>query len=192
MIRTLLAGAAAFVLAASPATAAVQTLSFRIDPTQGVPFQHFGDLGGYPFGLTATSVIDGSVTVDSADAVAGKVSYDKFLSLDYTSGTKTWTLADLGGNSFMGFDLNTGEILGGLLWFDNENFVSTGGGMALFDGRYGIYCNGCVSIPGRDGGGIGGVPEPAAWALMLLGFAGAGAMVRRQAPGRLRRVATSG
>ncbi len=35
--------------------------------------------------------------------------------------------------------------------------------------------------PVRDGGdGGGGVPEPAAWAMMLAGFAGIGAMARRR------------
>ena len=37
---------------------------------------------------------------------------------------------------------------------------------------------GCVSRIACDGGG--GVPEPAAWAMMLLGFGGIGAMLRRR------------
>lgn len=41
--------------------------------------------------------------------------------------------------------------------------------------------------PGGAGGGVGGVPEPATWALMILGFAGAGGALRANR----RRVATA-
>lgn len=37
--------------------------------------------------------------------------------------------------------------------------------------------------------GVGGVPEPATWAMMLLGFAGIGAIIRRRRAGRLLKVA---
>ena len=39
-----------------------------------------------------------------------------------------------------------------------------------------------------DGASVtGGVPEPSAWALMILGFFGAGALLRRRGPGQTRR-----
>jgi hypothetical protein len=41
-----------------------------------------------------------------------------------------------------------------------------------------------------DGSASGAVPEPSAWAMMILGFFGAGALIRRQGPGRARRVET--
>ena len=38
---------------------------------------------------------------------------------------------------------------------------------------------------GVPGGGAGGVPEPASWALMILGFGGTGAMLRRRRQARM-------
>ena len=34
--------------------------------------------------------------------------------------------------------------------------------------------------PGCGGGGAGGVPEPATWAMMIIGFGGVGAIIRRR------------
>ena len=43
--------------------------------------------------------------------------------------------------------------------------------------------SGCVGdCSGGGGGGQGGVPEPASWAMMILGFGGVGAMLRRRRP----------
>jgi hypothetical protein len=38
----------------------------------------------------------------------------------------------------------------------------------------------CVGDCGGGGGGQGGVPEPASWALMIVGFGGVGAMLRQR------------
>jgi len=52
------------------------------------------------------------------------------------------------------------------------------------EGSYSLYLTGTsnqVTLPDGPGGPTGpGVPEPASWALMILGFGGAGAMLRRR------------
>lgn len=174
--------ALALAFTAAPAAAAIVTLNFHIEQSPGREYQHFGDLSGYPYDMVAATPIDGSVTVDSADLDTTTpfwfVPYDKFVALDFTVGSKTWGLDDLGGNSRVVFDSASGLVSDAILWFDSQNQLITSGVLRLYDGRYGIYCNGCVT---RDvpGGGFA-VPEPSAWALMILGFAGAGAMVRRR------------
>ena len=37
-----------------------------------------------------------------------------------------------------------------------------------------------TGTPGGGGGGLGGVPEPATWAMMIIGFGGVGAVMRRR------------
>lgn len=59
---------------------------------------------------------------------------------------------------------NTFDTSGGALKFDNANY---------FDGQRPITISGVVR-------GDTGVPEPATWAMMLIGFSGMGAMLRRR------------
>jgi hypothetical protein len=70
----------------------------------------------------------------------------------------------------MGIEISNGAGLTA----DFDNIVATPYG--------GVVCNvdhplACVGV---DGGGGGGVPEPASWALMITGFGMAGAALRRQ------------
>src|SRR5581483_7734265 len=73
------------------------------------------------------------------------------------------------------FDSNDQNTVGGAgpggWWFA----VDTSGS----DPAGGEACNPTCVIAGRDAFTTVGVPEPAAWALMILGFGGIGAMMRR-------------
>jgi len=40
--------------------------------------------------------------------------------------------------------------------------------------------NAAFNLGGNPGAAVGGVPEPASWAMMLLGFGGIGALSRRR------------
>jgi hypothetical protein len=70
----------------------------------------------------------------------------------------------------------------------NLDFVATEGSTTLrfivgtpgVDGHDAILDDVSVTGPAADGGGGAGVPEPAAWALMLTGFGAMGAMLRRR------------
>jgi len=68
--------------------------------------------------------------------------------------------------------------------------VATPASAALIVGAFGLY--GSAYTPTSGGPGAGGssgtvgVPEPTTWAMMIFGFGGIGAMLRRRARSRLR------
>jgi hypothetical protein len=97
----------------------------------------------------------------------------------YGSGTITFTLTDALGDEFGGFvyTLGSGENKFAFEAIDgqsiaNLHFDITGGATA------GVTTVKQVRID--PGSGPGGVPEPGTWAMMLLGFAGAGFALRRR------------
>jgi hypothetical protein len=106
-----------------------------------------------------------------------------FTGLDH--GTFTWTLADgdkLSGLMFeddttVNFSTNTGPFTqmltftGGTGHFAGVSGASFGQG-SLAPSGYTVIGRGILHTPG--------VPEPAAWAMMLLGFGGLGAVLRRR------------
>jgi hypothetical protein len=71
------------------------------------------------------------------------------------------------------FDLTGANATGAFVY---QNLAGPGGGADLA----GAVLTPTKLVVARDGG-AGGVPEPAAWALMILGFGGAGVMLRRRA-----------
>ena len=75
------------------------------------------------------------------------------------------------GHSFAPVGSNIVEIIGNT--FDTTGGALTFTGASFFDGQNPITISGVVR--GDVGGGV---PEPAAWALMLLGFGGLGAVLR--------------
>jgi len=84
------------------------------------------------------------------------------------------TFAALGGNDQLGvwqrfsYSGNTGAGLHSIS-LTNNNLEPSGNDFALDD----------LSLQTRDAG-VGGVPEPASWALMILGFGAAGSSLRRR------------
>jgi hypothetical protein len=138
--------------------------------------------GTAPYGLPSQPTLTGSVTVD--DTLSGNAA---FVGLDYKTGTRTWTLGDIisggFGNDGVSYDalgvVNNITLEMGAL--GNETYVisnNTAGinfPLAGVDkSGAGIACNGCVSITSVSNG----VPEPATWAMMLVGFGGLGAVMR--------------
>jgi len=91
-----------------------------------------------------------------------------------------------------------GEQFWGYLAFDNIKYATAGGGPAVVDFEDQIAGGGSFLANERDSGGMhfefwfsgiygpndmvdfptGNIPEPATWGLMILGFAGVGAMLR--------------
>lgn len=177
MRSVLLAAAAVVGLAiAAPAGATVFEVDFDVAP--GSWIQGLGS--GSPYGLPADPSLSGSFTVDDASAVGNLVDGSAVTSLNWVTGTRTWTLTDIDvGGSFVTF--GGGTVTGFNLAFDPTNDVGFPNTASINDGTSQIFCNGCVSIAGVSVvGGGGGVPEPASWALMLAGFFGLGGALRQQ------------
>ena len=83
----------------------------------------------------------------------------------------------------------------GAIWkteYSNTNFQISGGSARIDEyvslasawgashPNYEGFARGITAVDGKTQGFTTGVPEPAAWALMIGGFAGAGAMLRRR------------
>jgi hypothetical protein len=159
------------VCGGQPAQAAVKVIDFTLTG----PWQQFRGFSG-PYGLSSQPTITGSVEVDDT-----KTDASAFLAIDFTTGTKSWGLADLlpdsrafhaGGS--MGFYMR----FSGALVSTHASAISVRGA-SINDVPNGIYCSGCVRIDAvRDG--VAPVPEPATWALSILGFGAVGAILRRR------------
>jgi hypothetical protein len=162
--------------AAMPASAdLIVTINWTEHP--GSWDQNFGS--GSPFGLPADPAITGSVTID--EDLGGLAS---ILALDYTTGSRVWTLADLNpashATSSGGMVQQVFLVFGPVNPPNDVSFGVDGAADALIsDDVNGIDCH-CITYALAGAGG-GSVPEPAAWALMLAGFGLAGAALRRRA-----------
>lgn len=195
MRRVMLAAvAAAAMMWASRAAATIHTIDFTVNP--GSWQQNFLDGAGPfpvtdpPLGLTDDPTLTGQVVVD--DTLSGA---SAFVGLTYATGSKTWLLSDVDALSFV---VSSGGqldeifvVLGPLLETSPGIFVGFNGfvlddfgdgGSTMIgdspDTPRGIFCNGCTTFTDTVAGGA--VPEPSTWALMLLGFGGLGAVLRRR------------
>jgi hypothetical protein len=93
-----------------------------------------------------------------------------------------FTVSNLGGMTFAGvgatFDSTTGRLL---TQGTGNRFASNAGGWWFAADIYDSGTGTTYNVAARDAfRPTGGVPEPATWALMIMGFGGAGAMLRRR------------
>lgn len=161
-MRTIIAtavAAAAFVAGAADATTYVA--SFTAGPVT--------DVYRPPYGADVGTVFTGSLRYDS-DA-------QKLTSFTFNAPTRTFTLADVDMQQVM---VGPTEInyffvrfVGGLISSNNTASVSQETPVSGF-----AYCNNCVGFTSSVA--PAGVPEPATWGLMILGFAGIATAMRRQ------------
>jgi hypothetical protein len=142
-----------------------------VDFTINGPWLGFDNLPATvaPYGLPAQPTLSGDVTFDTTKSGASE-----FVGIDFTTGTKTWTLADIDPNASA--TISNG-VLGefALIFTGQTNFVFSNNTALLDDGNVGIFCNGCVVTSLASS-----VPEPSTWAMLLLGFAGIGFMACRR------------
>jgi hypothetical protein len=96
-----------------------------------------------------------------------------------------FTVSNLGGMTFAGvgatFDSTTGRLLN---QGTGNRFTSNAGGWWFSADIYDSGTGQTYNVAARDAfiPHTPGVPEPATWALMIMGFGGAGAMLRRRRP----------
>ena len=130
--------------------------------------------GGNPYGVGTNPTLSGTVTLDNADT-----SGTTFKAINYVTGSKTWTLADLNvAASGAVFNALGGVQQFSMIFGSYNSYVFSNNTAAINDPVGGlIACNSCVSIKPAQ---ASAVPEPAAWALMLVGFGAVGNAMRRR------------
>lgn len=158
---------AATVLA-TPASAAIWHVTFEISSDNWMQVTGVAP----PYGLPLSPVIEGSFDVDSDDGPLVPLSGIQNLSMQV--GTRLYTEADLAGFSFAAFAGN-GDFSHFQLQFGGTEEVGQGGARFVQDGNT-YACNHCVRITSD----VDPIPEPATWALMIMGFGAAGASLRRR------------
>ena len=165
----LLAGCAALALVAAGAASAAQTITFGPPAADGSFTGTFGDTDITTATFTDTYTFNMPTGV-AAGTISSIFTTDKVNNIDFTSVTLDGTA----------FDINsTGQVE----FRSVNNVLVTSGPQTLVvsgkSGGAGSY-SGTLSFEGANPivTGVGGVPEPAAWALMMLGFGGAGACLR--------------
>jgi len=200
MRTILLAATAALALGASAANAAtaIYTITGTADGSlNGVAFDNArftftltGDTDNitYPGSLQKLDPIDNaSVTIAGFSAVT--LNIPTYLSR-INAGTETAFNGVIGGNlrnlllwntaTPVDFSHSFAPVGSGLAEYIGNTFSTTGGNLTIdifnsFHDERPITIS--AAVREVDGGGV---PEPATWAMMLLGFAGTGAMVRRR------------
>ena len=168
-MKKLFAVTSVLVLAglATPSQAALVVEAFQI-----APGGWFG--GGNPYGVGTNPSLSGTVTLDNADT-----SGNTFKAINYVTGSRTWTLADLNiGASGAVFNALGGVQQFSMIFGSYSSYVFSNNTAAINDPSGGsIACNSCVSIAPSVSSAV---PEPAAWALMLVGFGVMGSAMRRR------------
>jgi hypothetical protein len=152
-------------------------------------WNQFGLPFGAPFGMP-DAPIPFSVTIDTrfADARA-------FRSISYTTGTRTWTLADLESNSqpvtcyrqlcgfALYFDSPGDKVVNQLEIVDIPPLLPDSGSQihtAIVSDQNYVVVGAVTSDLATPITPLVGVPEPATWATMLIGVAGLGALRRQR------------
>ncbi len=169
-MKIAIVGAAALLLAAAAAPAAFATTTITIPPaaSDGTISGIFGDtdIGAGAF----TDIFTFTLPDGTAAATLSSISTNDTNNVDFTS-------ADLNGHAF------TIDSTGKVEFRHLDDILVTGGPQTLTikgsSGGMGAYSGTIAfSTAGRIGGFGGGIPEPAAWGLMVVGFGGLGGMLR--------------
>lgn len=166
MKKLVAAAVAAITMAsASSASAAIILYNVKAEPYRAT-WARLGPGSDAPFGMSPDEIVRGTVTIDT-----DKTGLDSFVDLSIKSGTKVWTVADLvdGSNTFY----YRKDRLAGVALIFNEPGNRMGGNTST------RFTEGDVTYYGAQFSIQSSIPEPAAWALMILGFGLAGSAVRR-------------
>ncbi|HZZ66646.1 MAG TPA: FxDxF family PEP-CTERM protein [Phenylobacterium sp.] len=166
----MLAGCAALALAAAGSAAnAAQTITFGTPVADGSFTGTFGDTDITKPTFTDTYTFNMPTGVAAA-TISSIFTTDDANNIDFTSVT-------LDGNPF---DIvSTGQVefrsINNVLVSSGQQTLvvsGTSGGAGSYSGTLSFETASPITI------GVGGVPEPAGWALMIMGFGGVGALLR--------------
>jgi hypothetical protein len=200
MRRVFLAAACAVALAGAAGAAGAAT----IENTAGV---FDGSIAFYsPLGQTFTAIDTDLISIGFAYSDLNPDSPNDPITLSLYSGdglggallaSHTFTLPSvlpstlaapvIVDTDFSGVSLTVGSVYTAALSGSSFKVAAVYGADAYSGGHATKSLSGCAAcdldfrVVGRSGGGIGPVPEPATWALMLAGFAGLGARLRSRA-----------
>lgn len=182
-----LAATAAAALLATSASAATFADPWTSSPDGGISVV-FGDNGLGTAG--AENVPNETTTTHAYNASTGEFT-DTF-AFQLPSGQIGFTLSSIGFQSNSTLQLTSFTWNGFDVDFTNVG-DSNGGGVMSLDGPFPVVAGGPQVLTVKGTGGaqavfdgtatfsrVAAVPEPATWGLMILGFGGAGAMLRRR------------
>lgn len=171
-MRILVAAAALLFSAAAPAAAATTVYATNVFASSGNTAS-LTSVAGAPDGLAGRI------------GNPGQVGQAVFSFIDALSGASLQFTTVAGGGPTPTVFVSIGEIVGGVAVYSTE--TSFAGGVGTFTFDFSARCalistTGCSLVRVRTSGGgafrldgisgVGAAPEPAAWALMLIGFAG--------------------
>lgn len=161
-----------FVGTSNVANASTLTIDFTATGT----WQTFGVA---PFGLSANpSPLSGEVTIDTTNNLGTGVVYgaNQFVALDWVTGSKVWTLADINSSQSQVVYTNNG-VINFIIVFGNfgtdgmpYGTIGINNTVLIDDGYNGIDCNGCVTALGLSSPPDLATPLPPTWTMMLIGL----------------------
>ena len=176
-MKTLLGAAALAVTLMAGATAAnaattfdlIDSTALNLNGTEGFSATITDDLGAFEHAFTFT--LD---TANEANATIGTIKLGA-KDIDFSS-------IDLDGTAFtqVGFDPSTEswELLS-ILLSSGSHTLTLKGSVIAFGTTPGATYTGSLNLD-TGGGGGNEIPEPATWVMMIMGFGGVGALMRRR------------
>ena len=166
---------ALFTLTASSTSAATSAAGFLIEPDVSGTFSFTYDGPANSKIATGADLLSGTFTGASISGPAGG-STGSVQDAIISGGTVSFTSAfvKFAPTGDKALSLSMTSVLPGFS-------AAAGGAPSSFTG----VSTGSFASDIRSGGGAGGVPEPATWAMMLVGFAGIGLVARRRRPASL-------
>jgi hypothetical protein len=182
-IRDCVLAASLALAMAPPAAAALKTITFDVSGQWTIIE------GVMPFGLSSSPLLHGTFTYDDSTSEPyfyNSTAFRDFVAVDFTAGTQTFQVISPNSLFRTPTDLDPNEAW--YVWLDDifspnsshTNLISSNQAF-LWDGENSAGCfENCVTYSVTDGAPGGGpVPEPATWAMLILGFGLIGAAFRR-------------
>jgi hypothetical protein len=167
----------------SQASASTLTVNFTAQGTTSNPWIV---VNSPPFGLSSNPTLSGDVVIDTTNNDPLNNAFyswgaSNFISVNWATGNKTWTLADINGpNSYVLYSY--GQFLSFFIeWSNPSNNLGSNNTVGVWEigtppdysDNHIIYCNGCVTVTSTTIG-TSETPLPAALPLFATGLGALG------------------